>query len=391
MRGEELSSIESLKTFHNLSLMTKPIVVITGASGFIGSAVCVDLVKDFMVISIDSREPTEQLRRAAPQAIWYIIDIADNQAISKLFAQTKSDFGRIDFVIHLAAYYDFGTDWVPEYQRTNVDGTAKVIDASINEGVKRLIFASSIAAMEPPAIGTYLTEESPTSEFLPYARSKTLGERLLTEASSQLPCNILRIAGVFSDWCELPPLYGLIKLWTSAFPFGCIIPGRGESGIPYIHINDLVHLLRKCILQNHELGPFNIFLASQHGAVLHRQLFPAIRSADAYSGSLRSIHLPRKIAKFGAWFRYALGGISGNRPYERPWMLEYVDKPWNTDTSNTRRILDWDCTPELGLLRKIPDIQNNLKTDPKGWKERNISRNERSYSYSESLKEDAIT
>jgi len=339
--------------------MTKPIIVITGASGFIGSAVCVDLAKDFMVIAIDRREPTEQLRRAAPQAIWHIIDIADNQAITKVFAQAKKNFGQIDFVIHLAAYYDFDTDWVPEYQRTNVDGTAKVIDASINEGVKRLIFASSIAAMEPPASGSYLTEESPTSEFLPYARSKSLGEKLLAEASSQVPCNILRIAGVFSDWCELPPLYGLIKLWTSAFPFGCIIPGLGESGIPYIHVNDLVRLVRLCILKNHELGPYNIFLASQHGAVLHKQLFPAIRSAAGYSGSHRPIHIPRTIAKFGVWFRCALGEISGNRSYERPWMLEYADKPWITDTRKTRQTLDWDCTPELGILRKIPDILNN--------------------------------
>jgi nucleoside-diphosphate-sugar epimerase len=362
--------------------MAKPIVVVTGASGFIGSAVCIDLAKDFIVIAIDRREPSEDLRRAAPQIVWHIRDIADNQTISEVFAQTRNDFGQIDFVIHLAAYYDFGTDWVEEYQRTNVDGTAKVIAASKNEGVKRLIFASSIAAMEPPARGSFLTEESPCSEFLPYARSKSLGESLLAEACEQLPCNILRIAGVFSDWCELPPLYGLIKLWTSAFPFGCIIPGRGESGIPYIHVNDLVRLMRKSILLDKELGTFNIFLASQHGAVLHRQLFPAMRSAAGYSGSPGPIHLPRKIAKFGAWARCALGEFSGNRPIERPWMLEYADKPWNTDTSNTRRTLDWDCTPELGILRKIPDILSIRKSDPSGWEKRNISRNERRFFYS---------
>jgi len=340
------------------------------------------MAEDFTVIAIDRREPTEQLRRAAPQVIWHIIDIADNQAILTVFSQAKHDFGQIDFVIHFAAYYDFGTDWVREYQRTNVEGTANVIDASIIEGVRRLIFASSIAAMEPPTGGAYLSEESLTSEFLPYARSKSLGERLLVEASAQLPCNILRIAGVFSDWCELPPLYSLIKLWTSASPFGRIIPGRGESGIPYIHVNDLVRLVRLCILQNHELGPYNIFLASQHGAVLHRQLFPAIRSAAGYSDSLRPIYIPRNIARFGVWFRCALGEISGNRPYERPWMLGYADKPWNTDTSMTRQILDWDCTPELGILRKIPDILDIFIKDPKEWEERNISRNERRFSYS---------
>jgi hypothetical protein len=69
-------------------------------------------------------------------------------------------------------------------------------------------------------------------------------------------------------------------------------------------------------------------------------------------------------------------------PYERPWILDYVDKPWTTDTSKTRRILDWDCASELGILRKIPDILSNLRTDPKGWEERNISRNERRFFYS---------
>ena len=361
---------------------TKPVVVITGASGFIGSAVSLDLAKDFMVIAIDRREPSEHLRRAAPQIVWHVIDIADKGAVAEVFARTGNDFGQIDFVLHFAAYYDFGSYWVPEYQRTNVEGTAKVIESSVNLGVKRIIFASSIAAMEPPTVGAFLTEESPCSEFLPYAKSKFIGERLLAEASSQVPCNILRIAGVFSDWCELPPLYGLIRLWTTVYPFGSMIPGRGESGIPYIHVSDLVFLVRKCIMFDHIFGPYSILLASQNGAVNHLQLFHAIRSGASCAGSPKPIHIPRQMAKVGAWFRYTLGGIFYNRPIEQPWMLDYVDKPWNTDTSRTRQILDWDCSPELGILRKIPDIMNKLKADPKGWGKRNIARNERRFSYS---------
>jgi len=360
--------------------MTKPIVVITGAAGFIGSAVCIDLAKDFQVIAIDRRKPSEQLIKAAPQAIWHILDIADNQALSQAFTQTQNDFGQINFVIHLAAYYDFDNDWVEEYQRTNVDGTVNVLDQSKKTGVKRLLFASSIGAMKPPAFSSFLTEESPMSEFTPYARSKSLGERLVTEAADQLPCIILRIAGVFSDWCELPPLHSLIKRWTSVFPMGRIIPGRGESGIPYIHITDLVRIFRKCIL-HYETGPSSIFLASQQGAVLHQQLYPAIRSASGYSGNLRPIHITQKIARIGLRFQTAIGTLSGYTPYERPWMLDYIDKPWTTDTRHTRRILDWDCTPELDILRRIPVILNNRRTNPLGWEERNISRNERRFVY----------
>ena len=361
--------------------MTKPIVIITGASGFLGSAMCVDLSNDFTVIAIDRREPSEQLQNATPQTIWHILDIADLQAISKVMAEARDKFGQIDFVIHLAAYYDFGNDWGEEYQRTNVNGTANVLKASINKGVKRLIFASSIAAMESPSSGSYLTEESPTSDFTPYARSKSLGERLIKEACTQVPCIILRIGGVFSDWCELAPLYSLIKLWTSTFPLGRIIPGRGESGIPYIHISDLIRVIRKCIFLHHQLGTYNIFLAAQHGAVLHQQLFTAIRSAAGYSGSLRPIYVTPGIAKLGLWFRYAIGAYSGSMPFERPWMLDYVDRPWTTDTSKTIRSINWDCTPELGILRKIPDIMSNLRSDPEGWEKRNISRNERRYLY----------
>ncbi len=361
--------------------MSKPIVVITGASGFLGSAVCIDLAKDFIVIALDHREPSALLRKAADEAIWHILDIADIQSISEVFAKTRIDFGQIDFVIHFAAYYDFDNEWVAEYQRTNVKGMANVLEASKNEGVRRIIFASSIGAMEPPASGSFLTEESPTSEFTPYAKSKSLGEKLLQEAQPQVPFIILRIAGVFSDWCELPPLYGLFKLWTSVFPLSSIIPGRGESGIPYIHINDLVILVRKCIILNPELGPSNIFLASPEGAVLHHQLFTVIRSAAGYSASLRPIYITPKVAKFGARLRSALGKLTGNKPVERPWMLDFVDKPWTIDASKTKSILDWDCTPELSILNKIPDIHSNLTKDPKGWEKRNISRNERRFLY----------
>jgi len=362
--------------------MTKPVVIITGASGFLGSAICIDLAKDFRVIALDNREPSEQLKKAALQTTWHILDIANHLSVSEVFAQIKLDFGQIDFVVHLAAYYDFGKEWVGEYQSTNITGTANVLNASKYEGVNRLIFASSIGAMKPPPVGSSLTEESPTSEFIPYARSKFLGEKLIMETSPQIPYTILRIAGVFSDWCELPPLYGLIKLWTSAFPFGCLIPGRGETGIPYIHVNDLVSIVRQCILLDQKLGPSNIFLASQHGAVLHRQLFPVIRSESGQSGSLRPIHISRNFAKTGVWFKRALGELTGNIPYERPWMLDYVDKPWTTDTTKTRQILDWDCNPDLSILKKIPDILRNLRMDPGDWEKRNISRNERRFSNS---------
>ena len=82
------------------------------------------------------------------------------------------------------------------------------------------------------------------------------------------------------------------------------------------------------------------------------------------------------------WFKRALGELTGNIPYERPWMLDYVDRPWTTDTTKTRQILDWDCNPDLSIMKKINAIQRNLTIDPGDWEKRNISRNEKRFTYS---------
>lgn len=363
--------------------MTKAIVLITGASGFIGSAVCIDLARDFQVIAIDCREPSDQLRKSTPEVIWHILDIADNQALSAAFMQTKNDIGQIDFVIHLAAYYHYDNNWVEEYQRTNVEGTANVLGISKKAGVKRLIFASSIGAMKPPPKDSCISEESPLSELIPYAWSKSLGEKLIREVADQLPCTILRIAGVFSDWCELPPLHSLITIWTSGFPKGRFVPGKGESGIPYIHIGDLVRIIRKCILLHKELDTLTILLASQHGTVLYRQLYHAVQSAAGLPGKSRPIHLPSKITRIGLRLQIAIAWFSGRKPFERPWMLDYINESWTVNNDYTRKILQWDCTPDLHLLRRIPDILDKRKSNPTAWEERNISRLDRRYEYKE--------
>jgi len=42
----------------------------------------------------------------------------------------------------------------------------------------------------------------------------------------------MRIGGVFSDWCELPPLYSLIRMWSRRGPIGRCIPGVAKRASP---------------------------------------------------------------------------------------------------------------------------------------------------------------
>jgi len=349
--------------------MPRRVVVVTGAAGFLGSAITRNLAADHAVVAVDRRAPAAALRDETPLVDWHRVDIADRAALREVLRGAREHLGRVDVVIHLAAYYDFDLDWRAEYQRTNVDGTANVVDTGIEVGVERLIFASSMIAMLPAPKGQRLTEESPAASRLPYGRSKAIGESIVREHSHRLPAIVLRIGGVFSDWCELPPLSSLLALWTGSFPTNRILVGRGDTGLPYLHREDLVRLMRRCIERHRALGRDEVLLASQDGAVSHRELHESIRGARA-----RPLRVSPSLARAGLALQRALGRVTGVLPYERPWMLQFVDRPWVADVATTREKLDWDTDPQLGVLARMPVLLRHLWHDRAEWDTRQAAR-----------------
>ncbi|NQV34838.1 MAG: NAD(P)-dependent oxidoreductase, partial [Phycisphaeraceae bacterium] len=358
--------------------MSRDVIIITGAAGFLGSALAVGLSKDHQIIAVDRRHPTDDLRQATPSAWWHQIDISNHDAVATLFHEVIAALGRIDFVIHFAAYYDFNTRWHEEYERTNVVGTANVLRYSRETRVKRLIFASSIAALSPPASNGTLTEKTAPSDYIPYAKSKSIGEEMLLEKTSHLPVIILRIGGAFSDWCELPPLSSALRMWTGGFPMDRIVAGRGASGIPYIHRLDVVHLVKLCLDKHDQLDPAEIFLASQNGAVSHKDLWTTVSQAWKQK-PLRPWFMPKHIAAIGVRLNYLQGCFTGRMPFERPWMTRYIDHPWVADTTYTRTRLDWDCTASMQILERIPTLLRVIRHRHHRWITRNNIRNRADY------------
>ncbi len=206
---------------------------------------------------------------------------------------------------------------------------------------------------------------------------------MLTEASNDLPGIVLRIGGVFSDWCELPVLHSLIKLWSGPVLASRMIPGHGKSGIPYIHRDDVVRIVRRCLEMHEKLGSIETFLVSQHGATLHKELFSIIRQAAGKKPMTKPIYLPVALARVGLYAKLFLGSLTGNLPYEKLWMLRYIDHPWVVDTKYTRRTLSWNCSPGLGICKCLPLILERFTKYPILWEERNMHRNERRYVYAQ--------
>lgn len=357
------------------------VVIITGAAGFLGSALAVTLSQNYNVVAIDVRKPSNELIAATPSVQWFQLNIADSKSVGVSFQQFKNDYGQIDFVIHLAAYYHFGKDWRKEYERTNIEGTENIVKAAIANDMKRILFASSIMALGPPIHGQILNENSPTSDYIPYAKSKSMGEKIIRDNSNQLPGIIIRFGGIFSDWCELPPLYSLIKLWARPGLLGRIMLGRGESGFPYIYRNDAMEFVKRCLKYENQLKPLEIFLAAQNCVVYQKEIFASIKKYLDKQDNKKPISISPGLARIGLFTKLAVDKLTGNPSFERPWMLKFVDLPIIVDNSFTEQKLNWQSTDKYHLLERLSIILGNKLQQSKNFTQYNQIRNEGQYQY----------
>jgi nucleoside-diphosphate-sugar epimerase len=349
--------------------MSLPCLVVTGASGFVGRHLLDALKEDYQIIGLARRSQARSGAPVHPNITWHQADIGERAGIEPIFEGIRRD-GGADILVHLAAHYDFTGEDHPEYERTNVQGLRNVLELSKDLGLRRFIFSSSTAACRFPAMGEALTEGSLPDGDHVYARTKAAGERMLGQYRDFFPSTIVRFAALFSDWCEYPPLFMFLETWLSNAWNARILGGRGQSAIPYLHIDDLTLFFLALIDRLDDVEPGHALQASPDGAVSHQQLYD--EATLLHFGERRtSLHMPRPLCGPGMWGLDLVGRLVGKRPFERPWMARYIDLAMTIDASRTRSILGWEPRPRLQVLRRMPFMLENRKTDPIEWNRAN--------------------
>ena len=117
------------------------VILVTGASGFIGAAVVERLSERFQVVGLDRAGPPEPPSSATAVDI----DLASDDGVDAALAAVREQFGnRIASVVHLAAYYDVTGEPNPLYDKVTVEGTRRLIDGLQSFEVGQFIFASTM-------------------------------------------------------------------------------------------------------------------------------------------------------------------------------------------------------------------------------------------------------
>jgi nucleoside-diphosphate-sugar epimerase len=347
-----------------------PGILVTGASGFIGRHFVIAVSDKFRLFCVARRSQKEVSIPFKDTIHWLQADIIKWDNLLKIYKYIN-DHGGVDYVIHLAGYYDFTLKENPIYEQVNVIATRYLLELSNMLKIKRFIFSSSLAACKFPPKGKAITEESPADGEFPYACSKRRGELLVKEYSESFPCSIVRLAAVYSDWCEYPMLYMLLKHWLSTNELMArIVTGHGESAVSYIHIKDLIKLFLRIIEISDILPRLAIYNASPQGCVSHNELFKtATRYYHGYP--VQPILMPKMLVRLGLALISFLGRLKGKQTLEQPWMAEYIDKKLNVDASATYNALGWRPTPRYHILRRLLFLTEKMTSWPNDWAFRN--------------------
>jgi nucleoside-diphosphate-sugar epimerase len=353
-----------------------PTVLVTGASGLVGRYFIEAVKERFTVYAVARRNQSEAKVPAHPNIRWLRCDIGDEQMITRLCASVAAKT-TVDYIFHFAGYYDFSFREDPEYQRTNVDGTRYLLENAERLKPKRFIFSSSLAVTDFFTPGLVIDEESPPDGDYAYARSKKEAEETVRAFSGKFPCTVARLAAIYSDWCEYAPLYILLDTWLSGGPLSRIIAGKGETAIPYLHVQDLNAFWLKIIEKSDDLPDFDILAASPSGCVSHNELYAA--ATQCYDRSCKAVHFPIWLATVGVAAKRFLGLLIGKPPFERPWMMRYIDKSMQIDASFTHKLLGWSLKPRFHVMRRLLFLVENMKRDPMAWESKNLAMTKRTH------------
>jgi dihydroflavonol-4-reductase len=213
-------------------------ILVTGASGFVGSAVARSLLEAGYSVRALMR-PSSTRFHLADLGLEYVEgDLRNQQSISAAMSG-------VDYLFHVAADYRLWARDRNEIFQSNVSGTRIIMEEAARAGVKRIVYTSSVATLKIPDDGS-ADETMPLPDgggIGTYKRSKVAAERLVEAmvAERGLPVVIVNPSTPIGPRDVKPTPTGRIIVEAATGR----MPAFLDTGLNLVHVDDVAagHLL----------------------------------------------------------------------------------------------------------------------------------------------------
>ncbi|MBC7261312.1 MAG: NAD-dependent epimerase/dehydratase family protein [Chloroflexi bacterium] len=231
--------------------------LVTGGAGFIGSHLVERLLQEGLQVVVLDNLSVGKRENVPRDAEFVLGDVRDLAMVSKALSG-------VDAVFHLAARVSIRASVAGFYEdaETNLMGTLNALRACASAGIKKFIYASSMAVYADSAEPVPLPETYPTVPISPYGVAKLASERytMLVAAQSGFQAVALRYFNTYGPRQTFTPYVGVITIFVQRLLRGepPMIFGDGEQCRDFVYVGDVVEATYRALVSPVDGEVFNV-------------------------------------------------------------------------------------------------------------------------------------
>lgn len=213
--------------------------LVTGGAGFIGSHLVRALLEEGMEVCVLDNLFMGKRENVPDGAVFFQGDVCSESDI-------LNSIQGVDIVFHEAARVSIRSSVEGFYEDawTNLMGTVNLLKCCIKSGIRKLVFASSMAVYADSDSPAPIDEHYSTEPISPYGISKLACEKYCLNLlkNSKIDCHVLRYFNTYGIGQTFTPYVGVITIFVNRLLEGSppVIFGDGEQKRDFIHVSDIV-------------------------------------------------------------------------------------------------------------------------------------------------------